>query len=466
MKVLLVAPEVAPFSKTGGLADVVGSLPAVLESQGVEVTTISPLYRSVKRFFPRREPYRLRVQLGSETAEGAVARSGRHWFVEHDGFFDREGLYGTPQGDYGDNSRRFAFFCRGVLEFIRQQGAPDVIHAHDWPCGLIPACLRTLYARDLPAVRTVFTVHNLAYQGIFPPWDMALTGLDGSRFNSRELEFYGRVSYLKAGLVFADAVTTVSPTYAREIQTERMGCGLHGVLRERASAVHGILNGVDYVEWNPETDPLLAANYSARSLSGKAECKAALQRRCGLPVRPRVPLAGVIGRLAEQKGIGLLLRSADALVAEGLQVVLLGSGDQHLQDEVLGLSARHPGKFSVHVAFDTDLAHRIEAGCDLLLMPSLYEPCGLNQIYSLRYGTVPVVRATGGLADTVEDGRTGFVFREYSVEAFVGAVRRALAVYGDDRRWRAMMRAGMSRDFSWGASARRYRELYESLLRP
>jgi starch synthase len=229
--------------------------------------------------------------------------------------------------------------------------------------------------------------------------------------------------------------------------------------------VHGILNGVDYGEWNPEADPLLAANYSARSLSGKAECKAALQELCGLPVRPRIPLAGVIGRLAEQKGIGLLLRSADALAAGGLQVVILGTGDQYLQNEVLRLGERHPGRFSVHVAFDTALAHRIEAGCDLLLMPSLYEPCGLNQIYGLRYGTVPVARATGGLADTVEDGVTGFTFGEYSVEAFLGAVRRGLAVYGDAPRWREMMRVGMARDFSWDASARRYLDLYESLAR-
>ncbi len=465
MKVAIVSPEVAPFSKTGGLADVAGSLGRFLGALGAEAMTVSPLYRSAAAMVVERLPLRLRVPLGARTADCAVARSGPHYFIECDEFFGRDGLYGTPDGDYPDNPARFILFSRAALELLIELGAPDVIHSHDWQGGLIPAYLKTVYSTRFPGTAAVFTVHNLAYQGNFPPDVMALTGMDVRHFNWRELEFYGRVSFLKAGLVFADLVTTVSPSYAREIITEELGCGLHGVLRERGRAFSGILNGVDYSEWNPETDPLIAANYSADSLEGLARCKAALQERCGLPVRPRIPLAGVMGRLAEQKGIGLLLQAAEGLVGQGLQVVILGSGERRLQEAVLGLASRYPGRFSASVSFDGRFAHQIEAGCDLLLVPSLYEPCGLSHIQGLRYGTVPVVRATGGLADTVEDGITGFAFREYAAEAFLSAVRRALAAYGEPAGWRRIVRAGMALDFGWEASARRYLEAYEGAVR-
>ncbi len=464
MRIALVSPEIAPFSKTGGLADVSRSLPRALAALGAEVATVSPLYRSAKDHAPESLPLRLRVPLGAGVLEAGVARSDRDYFIGQDAFFDRDGLYGTPQGDYADNSSRFIFFCRAALELLRELGPPDVIHVHDWQGGLVPAYLRTIHAGSFPRTRSVFTVHNLAYQGIFNPGDMDLTGLDWKHFNWRELEYHGKINFLKAGLVYADAVTTVSPSYAREIRTPELGCGLDGVLRERSASLRGILNGADYSEWNPETDPHLAANYSARSLAGKAKCKAALQRRCGLPVRPGVPLAGMVGRLAEQKGIDLLLEAARALSEEDLQVVLLGMGDQYYQDAVLFLGTRYPGKFSVHVAFDEALAHQIEAGCDLFLMPSRYEPCGLNQIYGLRYGTVPVVRATGGLTDTVEDGVTGFVFGDYTAGALLSAVRRALAAYGRPGEWRKMIRAGMRMDYGWERSARRYLDLYGSLV--
>ncbi len=464
MRIAIVAPELVPFSKTGGLADVAGALPGAFAALGADVLTVSPLHRAVRKHRLERDPRRIRVPLGGSTVEGGVARAGNAWFLEQDEFFDREGLYGTAQGDYTDNAARFAFFCRGALELLVQLGAPDVVHVHDWQSGLVPIYLKTLYADRFPRTRSVLTIHNLAYQGLFWHWDMPLTGLDWKHFNWRELEFYGKLSFLKAGLVFADALTTVSPTYAREIQTEELGCGMDGVLRERAGRLQGILNGVDYAEWDPQIDRHLAAPYGPAAPAGKARCKAALQARCGLAARPETPLVGMIGRLTEQKGIDILLPALETLAAEDLQLVILGSGDKRYQEPVVKLGARFPGKISVNIAFDNSFAHQIEAGSDMFLMPSRYEPCGLNQIYSLKYGTVPVVRSTGGLADTVEDGATGFAFREYAPEALVGAVRRALAAYADRKAWRKMMLAGMALDFSWTASARRYLGLFESLV--
>ncbi len=463
MRVAFVAPEVGPFSKTGGLADVAGALPAALGALGAEVVTVSPLYRGVAGRSLEGTGLRVRVPVGSSVVESAVFRSGRHYFLEHDPYFDRDGLYGTAQGEYPDNASRFVFLCRGALELLRVLGVPDVVHAHDWQAGLVPAYLRSLYADAFPRARSVFTIHNIAYQGNFWHWDMPLTGLDWKHFNWRELEFHGRLSFLKAGLVFADAVTTVSPTYAREIQTPAFGNGLEGVVRDRSAALHGILNGVDDAEWNPETDPHLPARYGARDLSGKAACKEGLQREAGLPADPRIPLVGMVGRLAWQKGVDLFLECAEALAAERLQFAILGSGEAHYQAALAELARRHPRRFAVRAGFDEALAHRIEAGSDLFLMPSRYEPCGLNQIYSLRYGTVPVVHATGGLADTVEEGVTGFTFTPFTRGALLGAMRRALEAWGDRPRWRALMLEGMVREFGWSGPARRYLELYRSL---
>ncbi len=463
MKVALVAAEVFPFSKTGGLADVTGALPARFAGLGAGTVTISPLYRSVRRHPLERTPIELRVPVGDRVLGGGVARSGDFYFIEYDDFFDRDAVYGPPEGAYADNDVRFVYFCRAALELLRQLGAPDVLHAHDWHAGLIPIYLRTLYAGAFPRTRSVFTIHNMAYQGQFESGTMALTGLEAARFNCRELEFYGRVNFLKAGIVHADALTTVSPTYAGEIQSPGFGCGLEGVLRERAASLHGILNGADYSQWSPEHDPHIAARYSVHAPAGKARCKAALQRRCGWAERPEVPLVGMVGRLAEQKGVDLFLDSADALAGEDVQFVILGVGDPGMQDAVLQAGQRHPGKISVHVAFDNALAHQIEAGSDVFLMPSRYEPCGLNQIYSLKYGTVPVVRSTGGLADTVEDGVTGFVFRECTGDGLRRAVGRALRVWADRGAWRRMMAAGMRKDFSWEVSAQQYLWLFESI---
>jgi starch synthase len=464
LKVAIVSSEAAPFSKTGGLGDVAGSLPRALSALGADVLTISPLHRSVRSHRPEPLDLRLEVPLGGEIQVGTVARSGPNYFIGHDAYFDRDGLYGTPEADYADNAARFIFFSRAALELLRVLGAPDVVHAHDWQAGLIPIYLRTLYAADFPRARSVLTIHNLAYQGTFWHWDMPLTGLDWSRFNWREMEFHGKINLLKAGIVHADAVTTVSPTYAREIQTPEHGWGLDGVLRDRAADLHGILNGADYGEWNPARDPHLAATYSPHSPAGKARCKAALQERCGLAPQPEAPLAGMVGRLAHQKGVDLFLAAADGLLAEGLQVVLLGAGERALQEAVLALARRAPGRFWCHVGFDNALAHQIEAGSDLFVMPSRFEPCGLNQIYSLKYGTVPVVRATGGLADTVEDGVTGFTFLPPTPEALSAAVRRAVSAFRDRPAWKQLMTEGMRRDFSWTASARRYLALYDSLV--
>ncbi len=464
MKVAIVAPEVAPFSKTGGLGDVAGALPGALAALGAEVLTISPLYRPVQKHAPESTPHQLQFSLGSLPSGVSVHRSGNHYFLEHRDYFDRDGLYGTSTGDFADNGARFLCLCRGALELLRALGAPDVIHAHDWQTGLIPMYVKTLYRDAFARTRTVFTIHNLAYQGVFGREMMPLTGLGWIHFNWKELEFHGNLNLMKAGLVYADALTTVSPGYAREIQTPEQGYGLEGVLRERSGALHGILNGIDTAEWDPSNDPHLAARYSAGAPAGKAACKAALQRRCGLPERPEVPLVGFVGRLSVQKGIDLLVGLLESMGGEDVHWVILGAGDEIYQKALRAAAVRRPDRVSAHVAFDAALAHQIEAGSDLFVMPSLYEPCGLNQLYSLRYGAVPVVRATGGLADTVHDGENGFTFGPYTVEAFAGALRRALEAFADRAVWRKVMAAGMSRDSSWEASARRYLWLYESLV--
>ena len=471
MRIALITSEVVPFSKTGGLADVCGALARALSGLGADVTVVSPLYREVRRNGIRTKPVKAEftLTLGERRIHGGAERTTIPGtkipvlFIRQDEFYDRDGLYGTPEGDHKDNAARFIFFCRAALEVLRATGEPpDIVHVHDWQTGLIPIYLKTLFQKDFPDTASVLTIHNLAYQGLFWHWDMKLTGLDWQHFNWLEMEFFGKINLLKTGIVHADAITTVSPTYAREIQTKELGCGLDGALEVRLEDLHGILNGADYGEWDPAQDSLLPAKYSVKSLAGKAKCKAELQKECGLPVREDIPLFASIGRLAAQKGIDLLVPAIRRL-EEDAQFVLLGTGDTRYQDEVAELGRQFPARVSANVGFDNALAHRIEAGADLFLMPSRYEPCGLNQIYSMRYGTVPVVRATGGLADTVEDGETGFVFEEYSTDALLKAARRALAAYGDRRKWGSLVRAIMKKDFSWKASAKKYMELFQSL---
>jgi len=476
--VLFASSEVAPFSKTGGLADVSGALPQALARLGLEVRVVTPLYRAIREG-PWGLAQRGKACVASQGSsvervalwEGALPGGGPPvWFVDHPRSFDRPGLYGEGGRDYPDNLERFALFCRAVLQWSRTSGwVPDVVHCNDWQTALVPVYLRASGDRLWDPVASVLTIHNLAYQGLFPAEKFALLGLPEDLFTPRYLEFWGRVNLLKGGLVFADILNTVSETYAREIQSPEFGCGLEGVLRERAQDLHGILNGVDYSVWDPRHDPHIPARYGPEDLSGKATCKAALQREVGLREEPGVPLFGMVSRLVEQKGVDLVAGCVDRFPQAGAQLVLLGTGEPEYEALLREAGERHPGWVAVRIGFDERLAHWIEAGCDAFLMPSRYEPSGLNQLYSLRYGTVPVVRKTGGLADSVVDATpealargeaTGFVFEEYSPEAFWRAVERALLAYRDPETWRRLVQAGMVADFSWDRAARRYVDLY------
>lgn len=486
MNILLATSEAVPFAKTGGLADVCGALPVELARLGHRVSLILPAYRSAKRCGLPIDRLNLsfQVQIGRKLVQGELLRSRLPdsnvpvYLVHQDQYYDRDEIYRLNGRDYIDNCERYVFLSRAVLEAIRLLDLqPDIIHANDWQTGLVPAYLKIEYA-SVPGyeqARCLFTVHNLAYQGTFWHWDMVLTGLDWKYFNWQQMEFYGNLNLLKTGLVFADHISTVSPRYAQEIQTEAQGCGLDGVLRHRSEVLTGILNGVDYRQWDPATDPHLVAHYDASSfLSGKAACKRALQAELGLPQVDRQPLVGFIGRLVEQKGIDLVSQVIkEWLETTDFQWVLLGTGEPKYHDLFERLASRYPHKIAARLTFDEPLAHRIEAGADMFLMPSRYEPCGLNQMYSLRYGTVPVVRATGGLADTITDATesnlvagtaNGFSFSEYSALALKEALARARAAYDQPDVWSALIRTGMRQDWSWAHSARQYVELYQKIL--
>ncbi len=497
IRVLLAASEVVGFAKTGGLADVAGALPPALARRGCECAVLLPLYRCARtgRIPVERTDHVFRVPVGGRMVQGRLWRSALPdsdvpvYLVENADYFDRDdpeagaGLYqfkrpGGGLADYPDNFERFAFFCRAVLEAVRLLGfRPDVLHLNDWQTGLVPVYLREVYQRQgdpFDRVRTLFTIHNIAYQGIFWRWDMNAAGLDWRLFNPGQLEFHGHLNCVKAGLVFSDLINTVSPTYAREILTPYFGCGLQGVLSERRDRLSGIVNGCDYRVWDPARDQHLPAHYDAdRPQPGKAACKEALRRRLSLAADPRAPLLGVVARLVEQKGIGLIVRAAPDLIADGAQLAVLGQGDPEYHKQLQDLQRSFPGRVGVAIGFDEPLAHQIEAGADLFLMPSLYEPSGLNQLYSMHYGTPPVVRATGGLADTVVDatpealaaGRaTGFVFVAHTPAAFRDAVRRGMNLYREQSDgWRRLVRAGMTADWSWDRSAAEYVRLYERL---
>ena len=476
MRILHIASEVAPYSKTGGLADVLGALPRQLAALGHDVSVVTPRYRSIdpERFGLARRLRGLATPLGNDTVEVGVYEGQapstprvRVYLIDHAPSFDRDGIYGDAHGDYGDNARRFALLGSAALALSAEFGQwPDVVHAHDWQGG--PAIL---FAKrkwgNLALPKTVFTLHNLAFQGLFPPSVIDELGLPRNYYNPDGYEFWGQVSYLKAGLALADRLSTVSPTYAREIQTPEHGLGMDGLLRARQAVLHGILNGVDYDAWNPERDQNLPATYSATSLAGKRTCKAALQREFGLPVRADVPLCGSISRLTEQKGFDLVLAALPTLLERNqLQYVVLGSGDAQLEAQLKELAAQHPKQLAVRIGYDEALAHRIEAGCDLYVMPSRFEPCGLNQLYSLRYGTPPIVRATGGLEDSIVDfdprsrSGTGFKLERYAPDALVDAWQRALTTYASPELFTSLVRRCMAQDFSWHKSAQAYARLY------
>ncbi|HVM93588.1 MAG TPA: glycogen synthase GlgA [Terriglobales bacterium] len=475
MHIAFVASECVPYSKTGGLADVVGALPRALANLGHEVSVYLPRYRQTKLTDPQTVvasitvPFDDKYRFASVVTAGATAGT-KFYFVDYPPYFDREALYGTSAADYPDNAERFALFSRAVLEASKVLGVPHVFHCHDWQSALVPVMLRTLYAED-PAFRevgTVFTIHNMGYQGLFPPDILPLLMLPWDLFTIAQMEFFGQVNFLKGALVSSDFVTTVSKKYSQEIQTTEYGFGLEGVLRNRAATVTGILNGVDYDEWSPQTDKFISAKYSPQDLSGKQKCKKDLLHAYGITAAdPKMPVIGVVSRFAAQKGFDLIAQIMDRLALEDMIVVALGTGDKLYEDMFQRLNKQFPNKFAVKVAYDNAIAHKIEAGADMFLMPSRYEPCGLNQIYSLKYGTVPIVRATGGLDDTIEpwDARTGkgtgFKFSDYSGESLLLTVKAALTAFRDQTSWQTLMRNGMTRDFSWGASAREYGKIYE-----
>jgi starch synthase len=467
MRILMVASEAAPFIKTGGLADVLGALPPALAERGDEVAVVLPRYRRSAITGDQRMAGSISLWVGPHSYPAAfdevVHRGARYFFLDCPPLFSREEVY----GNYRDNHLRFAALCQGALWLARYVFRPDLFHTHDWQAGLTGAYLRTKFAFDPTFLgsKIVFTIHNMGYQGNFPAATFADLGLPSSAFTPAGLEFWGDVSFLKAGIIWSDAITTVSPTYAREIQTPEQGFGMDGILRTRSHRVHGILNGADYSEWNPETDRLIPANYSSADLSGKRTCKRKLLEELGLPsgeAAMRRPLLGIVSRLASQKGFDLVEEIAPWLGEQDVALAVLGSGEARYQKMFTALAALHPEKIAVRFGYDNALAHRIEAGADMFLMPSRYEPCGLNQMYSLRYGTVPIVRATGGLEDTV-DAYTGFKFREYSADALRSAIELALDAYSGPEGWKDRMRRGMAKDFSWGASAAAYQQLYRAL---
>ncbi len=480
MHIAFAASECVPFIKTGGLADVIGALPAELVRQGHSVTVYLPLFRSVAAQLPKR-----RVLIDSLTipfpqysrfvsvVDGGTRDGVRFVFIDCPEMFDREALYGTAAGDYPDNWERFGLFSRAVLEASKQLGVPDIFHTHDWQTAMLPVFLRTIYAQDpmLATAGTVFTIHNAGYQGWFPPQTTEWLMLPWDVYRMDRLEHYDTFNFLKGGIVYADALTTVSRKYAEEIQTAEFGYSLEGTLQRRAADLHGILNGVDYEQWDPMHDRYIAAHYGPENLAGKAECRRDLLHAFAAPdLPPTTPVLGIVSRFATQKGFDLLAQIAEQLAERELFLVALGTGEPYYENLLRSLAERFPHRFAVRVQYDDTLAHKIEAGADMFLMPSRYEPCGLNQIYSLRYGTVPVVRATGGLDDTVQEAPvpgegTGFKFHGYAAGDFLAAIDRALGCFADGAQWSALMQNGMSKDYSWKRPAEEYAKLYESVAR-
>ncbi|MGA2212174.1 MAG: glycogen synthase GlgA [Bryobacteraceae bacterium] len=464
----MVASEATPFAKTGGLADVLGALPAALAGRGQQVAVVIPAYRENRYPQPPREVYRgLFIPIGPGYRVNILQTSNNgvpYYFVECPALYDRAGIYGSGRAEFPDNHLRFAVLSLAAIGVARNLFLADLLHLHDWQAALTPVYLREYFRGD-PAflrVKSLLTIHNLGYQGIFGPQVVPEIGLDPRWMNPEQLEFFGDVNFLKGGIAWSDAVSTVSKGYAREVQTPEYGFRLDGFLRKHGP-IAGIVNGVDYSQWSPEHDPHITRNYSPADLSGKRECKRALLAQFGLP-RDTLdrPLLAIVSRFASQKGFDLLAAAASRLLLEDLDLVVLGSGDPHYEAMFRALALAYPDQVGVEVGYDDALSHRIEAGADMFLMPSGYEPCGLNQIYSLKYGTVPVVRATGGLDDTIDAG-TGFKFREYSGDALLESVRSALKAFQNKDDWTRRMRRGMEKDFSWSASAGEYVELYRRL---
>ena len=480
MKILFVASECVPFCKTGGLADVMGALPKELRKKRHDVRVILPKYKSVRgqEFNLKETSEWVSVPIGDrvETGDIRVTKTEKGipvYFINHEGYFGRPGLYGSSTGPYPDNDERFIFFSRAVLEACKAVDfRPDIIHCNDWQTGLIPAYLKLQQPRDafFQHTATVFSIHNIAYQGNFSKTTVLKTGFSWDEFTMDKMEFYDQISFLKAGLVYADGVTTVSPTYARQTQSSpEFGRGMEGILQQRASEYVGILNGLDLDEWNPAHDPFLAKSFSEESRDSRRDCKAALQHTLRLPRSPRAPLLGIVSRLDAQKGIDLLIQIAPDLIAEGAQIVVLGQGDAALRNQLEALETHFPQSVRMRSDFNEPLAHHIYGGSDIFMMPSRFEPCGLGQMIAMRYGSIPVVMHTGGLADTVipagtDDTGNGFVFYESSANAFLEALRQALLFYADEPAWNRLQTRAMHSTFSWDESARQYLNVYRRVL--
>ncbi len=476
MEIVFVASEMTPFAQTGGLADVVGSLPHEIAKLGHSVSVFLPKYKTVSE-----DKYSLEVLINSlNIPVGTEVETGKLWggkagdvnvfFIDESYFFDRDGLYGTPLGDYPDNDYRFIFFQRAVIESLKRiKLKPDILHCHDWQAGLIPVYLKTLYRSDpfFKQTKTIFTIHNLAYQGNFPPDSISTTGLSWEEFRFDRIEFYGKISFLKGGLTYSDVLTTVSERYAEEIQTKAFGCGMEGVLSYRKNDLHGILNGIDTNDWDPEHDPSLIQNFTANSLEKKTANKLALQKETKLPQDAKAPLFGFVGRLASQKGIDILEPLLQEISHAGWQLVLLGTGEEEYQERFRRAAQKYPRALAVYLKFDSKLARRIYAGIDIFLMASQFEPCGLGQMYSLRYGAAPLAREVGGLADTVHEFNpttgegNGFTFLEYTSEALFAKMKQTVSLYQEPKKWARLIKNGMACDFSWARSAKQYIEIYE-----
>ena len=473
MKVLFASSEVVPFAKTGGLADVSGALPHALNSLGAKCSIIMPYYRLVSKngFSPKLIKQKVKIRLGQEEEAFDLLllknKKTNIYFVENKKYFDREGLYGTSQGDYPDNYKRFAFFAKAILSVITDIGNTDILHCNDWQTALIP-----LYLKKSPGnkIKTLFTIHNMAYQGLFSPGVMPELGLPSELFTPENLEFYGKLNFMKSGIIFSDAINTVSERYSQEIQSKEFGCGLDGLLQTRKSSLYGITNGADYTVWNPLTDKHIVTNYDAKSIKKKEECKKDLLKHFGLNYDQKKPVISMITRLAEQKGIDLVAENIKKILALGVYFVLLGTGDDKYNNLFQEIAKQNKNSTGIKIAFDNSLAHKIEAGSDMFLMPSRYEPCGLNQIYSLKYATVPIVSATGGLDDTIQDfnpsslSGNGLKISPLSSENLYATIKKAVELYHDKKKWLALQKNGLHCDLSWEKSAKNYLKLYQKIL--
>jgi starch synthase len=481
LQILFVTPEAVPFAKTGGLADVAGALPKSLRDLGCEIKLIMPYYRMVKdsglpvQYLGNEIEVPIGYEkLKAEIYQGRLDQDIPVYFIGREEFFDRSHLYGTAKGDYFDNAERFIFFSKAVFLLCQHLGfSPGIIHHHEWQTGLVPAYLKSVYRRDplFSRTATLFTIHNIAYQGLFKKEKFRLTDLPAEMYNPEGIEFWERINFMKAGIVYADAINTVSKKYSEEIQTVEYGYGLEGILRKRRDRLYGIINGVDYGEWDPSRDPHLIARYDLKDLSGKRECKEDLLKEFHLPSSlMKAPLLGMISRLTDQKGFDLLMEILDELFSLDIGLVLLGTGEQKYHDLFNRVAQRYPQKAGVRIAYDDRLAHKIEAGSDFFLMPSKYEPCGLNQIYSLKYGTIPIVRATGGLDDTitpydpVSKKGNGFKFVRYDAKELLNTIKEAIRFYSQPEHWEQLLRNAMTADFSWKRSAEAYVQLYRKAL--